>query len=350
MICFAWKGFPQYAARCVGAFAAMSKERVAVVATKPSVPIVGMEKNCGCELIWVEPDDKREIRELLGETPRTIVASGWYIPAFIRYCAEVRSSGGRVIAMADNNFRFSFAECIKALRFRLLIRRRFDGFLVPGKSATRLLKFYGVEDDCIATGMYSADASLFAKGMPLRERERRIIYVGQFIERKNVLRMVSAFREALSRLKCGWSLHLYGSGSLKDELERMSGDGVFVHPFVQPEQLAGLYREARVFCLPSLEEHWGLVVHEAALSGCVLLLSNAVGAAEDLLTGKNGFSFNPRSEADMAGAFRRVMEMGDGALAAAYESSVRIAQTVSVARFVEGVKKLLSRKGAAKCN
>ena len=341
MICFAWDGFPQYAARCVGAFAASTDERVVVVATRPSVPIEGMERLCGCGIFWIAVNDTKPLKELLGEIPRIMVVSGWSISAFNAYSNEVRQNGGKVIAMIDHNFRFNLKEIIKSIRFRLLLRNKFDGFFVPGKSGQRLLRFYGVKDDKIVTGMYSADASLFDKGKPLYERDKRIIYVGQFIQRKNVRRMVVAFQKAASSCHDGWSLHLYGSGRLKDELERIADKRVFVHSFVQPEQLAVLYQDARVFCLPSIEEHWGLVVHEAALSGCVLLLSNAVGAAEDLLTDANGFSFDPHSDEDMVKAFRSVMEMSDDALSTAYESSIRIAETVSVEHFVNGIKKFL---------
>ena len=49
MICFAWDGFPQYAARCVGAFVKTTSEQVVVVGTRPDVPVelgarVGVEK------------------------------------------------------------------------------------------------------------------------------------------------------------------------------------------------------------------------------------------------------------------------------------------------------------------
>lgn len=341
MICFAWDGFPQYAARCIGAFVASTDEQVVVVATRPFVPIEGMENLCGCPVVWVDVNDTRSLKELIGEIPRVMFVSGWSIQAFNRLCDEARNGDCKVIAMIDHNLKLSLKEIARAVRFRIFLRHRFFGFFVPGKSGARLLRFYGVDRKRIATGMYSADASLFTVGRPLQEREHRIIYVGQFIERKNVLRMVSAFRKAKECCNGNWSLHLYGSGPLQGRLEAMSDDSVRVHSFVQPEQLAGLYQEARAFCLPSLEEHWGLVVHEAALSGCVLLLSKAVGAAEDLLCDSNGISFSPTSEGEMVEAFKHVMGMSDNAFSIAYESSLRMAKVASVEKFVNGVQSLI---------
>jgi glycosyltransferase involved in cell wall biosynthesis len=56
------------------------------------------------------------------------------------------------------------------------------------------------------------------------------------------------------------------------------------------DALAEKYVEADVFALLSRHEPWGVVVNEAAASGLPLVLSEAVGAAHDLLRdGENGF-------------------------------------------------------------
>ena len=83
-------------------------------------------------------------------------------------------------------------------------------------------------------------------------------------------------------------------------------------------------------------------MHEAALSGCVLLLSNSVGAAEDLLGNSNGFSFDPLNETEMADAFRRTMSLTDVTLATAYDSSIQVAQTMSKDHFVSSVWSLIN--------
>lgn len=319
MICFAWDGFPQYAARCVGAFVRTSDESVVVVATRPAVPIMGMEGLCNCPIHWISPDGPFNLSTLQLSNRSTLFVSGWFVPTFNRLAADVRAKGGRVIAMLDNNYdvhgmKAWCREALRALRFRILHRRQFDGYFVPGKSARRLLRFWGVPDDRIVEGIYAADGSLFTKGPALKDRPKKIIYVGQLCERKNVRRLVEAFLRV--QVECEgeqrWELHLYGSGPLKEEIAQTLKDSktqtIHLHDFLQPEELAEKYRESRIFVLPSVEEHWGLVVHEAALSGCVLLLSNRVGAADDLLEeGVNGLTFDPFDVNDMAETLKAAM-------------------------------------------
>jgi glycosyltransferase involved in cell wall biosynthesis len=300
-----------------------------------------MESVCGCEVFWVEYDEKRSLKNIIGDNPRCLFVGGWSIPAFARFRDEVRLSGGKTIAMCDNNFVFSLRECVKAVRFRLMLRHKYDGYFVPGMSGVKLLRFYGAEPTKVVTGMYSADSTLFRNGLPLSERARRVLYVGQFIERKNVRRLVQAFQKA--NLDCKWRLDMYGSGPLKNELVQMTlnDDAVNIYDFCQPEELSLKYQEARIFCLPSLREHWGLVVHEAALSGCVLLLANKIGAAEDLLGKSNGWVFDPRNVSDMARILRTAMEMDDESLKIAQDESLSCAQSVSVGKFVCGIKRLI---------
>jgi glycosyltransferase involved in cell wall biosynthesis len=69
---------------------------------------------------------------------------------------------------------------------------------------------------------------------------------------------------------------------------------------VPEDDLARRYVEADVFALLSRHEPWGVVVNEAAASGLPLVLSDAVGAARDLLRdGENGFLV-PAGDSDAA--------------------------------------------------
>ena len=115
-----------------------------------------------------------------------------------------------------------------------------------------------------------------------------------------------------------------------------------VYDFLQLEELAKDYQSAKCFVLPSFEEHWGLVVHEAALSGCVLLLSDRVGAAKDFLSKDNGFTFNPYSLASFKKALENVFSMDNEALLQAYKKSLELSKTKGIKSFVDGVNQLLA--------
>ena len=376
MICFAWAGFPQYAARCVAEVVRHTDERVVVVAAKPKVPIAGMDNLACCDVVWITYEERRPLKTLLGGClPRVLFSTGWRDRVFRAFRDEVHKDGGLVIVMVDNNWmlggvewlrwrwwKLLIREFVKALRFRLILRRKYDGFIVPGKSGRRLLQFYGVPDEQVSVGMYSADAKLFNDAGEVINRPQKILYVGQYIERKNVMRMASAFAEAIYQVQGAWTLEMYGSGGLKDDLcalaERINqglvafGSKIVIHEFLQPEEIAPVYRSARIFCLPSLEEHWGLVVHEAALSGCYLLLSQYVGAAHDFLVQKknapsyvNGSMFDPYDEKALREAFVRGMTMDKQSALLAQEESVRVAQSVSLNLFAETIINSVRKEG-----
>lgn len=355
MIVFGWRGFPQYAARCVGAFVKVSKEPVVVVGPKPMVPVEGMERVCGCPVYWVDRqhDFVSQVSAFQPSEVSALFVSGWGIPALDDLAARVKKAGGRVVMMSDHRYERSFRAFLANLRFRLLFRRKFDRFFVPGKSGRKLARSLGVPDRFIEENLYSADASLFKDGKPLPEREKKIICVAQFIPWKNAKRLMQAFNKAVEVSKAeGWTLEFYGSGPLKGELEALAAtlnaqlsmlnSHIRVHSFVQPEQLAGLYQSARLFSLPSEGENWGLVVHEGALSGCALLLSKNVGSAADLLNeGRNGWSFNPFDLNDMANVLVRAMTATDSELIEMQTESLRMAKNVSLEKFAESVKKLI---------
>ena len=338
MICFGWLGFPQYGARCIRAFVRSTKERVVVVASRPDVPVKGMEEIAECEVHWVGLNDKVSLLELLGEVPRVLTVPGWKFNLFNRFRDEVHACGGKVISGVDNNFVLSLKEIVKSVQVRLFVRKKFDGFWVPSVSGRKLMRFYGIPDGQIITGLYSVDGSLFRDGAPLPEREKRLLFVGQFIERKNVLRLCEAFLRANEIVGEGWKLEMCGCGPLKEALP--VNPAIVVHDFVQPEQLAQVYKRARAFIIPSKEDHWPLVMHEAVLSGCLLLTSDRCGDKFDFLDeGVNGYSFSPFSTRQMTNAIVKTMRLDGEQLQLAQKRSLELGSRFSLQTFVDSVNR-----------
>lgn len=340
MICFAWAGYPQYAARCVAEFVRRAKEKVVVVATSPLVPVKGMEKLSGCDVFWVKNDDERPLDVICGAMPNVILTTGWYVKSFNTYRDAVRRAGGRAICLVDNNYVPSVREFLKSMRFRLLLSRAYDAYMVPGVSGVRLLSYYGVSNDKIAKGMYSADANLFTPGPSLEFRNKRMVYVGQFCERKNVVALAKAFLVANYKIGGDWIFDLYGCGPMKGDIP--TDKAIHIHDFVQPEELPSVYQGARIFALASKEEHWGVVVHEAALCGCLLALSKYVGAAEDFLGAGNGMTFDPHVLESMSSCLIKLMQYDSEQLKHGYQVSVSKAESVSCSNFAKGAMQAIS--------
>lgn len=340
MIAFSWNGLPQYAARLMRAAMESIDQPVAVIGSLPSVPVKGMEEALGRRIHWVDADAPTTWARLGLEAPTIFFQSGWAYPAFNTLGEVVRAQGGKVVLLADNNYRGDWRQAVGALVFRMIYRRKFDAWLCPGASGSRLARYYGMPPDRIWQGMYGADPKVFFPGPRLSARPKRIIFVGQYVERKNCLGLANAF-QAIAGDFPEWELHLYGSGPLMGSLP--SHPAIRVNPFVQPEQLGELYRTARVFALPSHKEAWGLVVHEAALSGCALLLSDQIGAADDFAGKQNAVIFDHASEKSLRRALITIMSRDEASLDRAGEESLKLAAAFGPARFAASVRDIVQQ-------
>lgn len=337
-IAFSWNGLPQYAARLLAAARQELGQPFPVIGSRPAVPVGGIEEALGGPPHWVEAARSVSWKDLGLPVPKVFFQSGWAYPAFNALGDEVRAAGGKVCLLMDNNWRGTFRQMLGAPWFRLFQRHKFAAVLVPGKSGRRLARWYGMPDEAIFEGMYGADPQLFFNGPPLENRPKRIIFVGQYIERKGCVPLARAFASVADRLP-GWELCMYGSGPLQSAIP--PHPAIKVMGFIQPEQLGALYRDARIFALPSNSEAWGLVVHEAALSGCMLLLSEAIGSAPDFAMPWNAELFRKNDFSSLVAALLKLAKTADQDLGRAQAASITVAQSHGPHRFALAIQAIV---------
>lgn len=344
MIVLTWAGLTQYAVRNLRAFIRSTDEEIVVISERTKFLAKNLEEDLAHPVIWVDGNDTRSISEIVGVMPRVLLASGWGTPCFLRWTKEVKAAGGHTIVTPDEAWGvFPFLHDFpRAIRYRLFLRRLYDRVFVCGAGGRKLFRFYGVPDKNIEEGLYSGDPTVFYDGKPLSQRAKKLIYVGRYIPLKNVLSMCEAFIRVTDKFP-DWTLELYGNGELETQLPRHPR--IHVNGYVQTEQLGALYRDAQIFILGSWHDNWGVVVHEAALSGCLLLLSKHVGAAADFATPQNAAVFNPFSVADFSVAMERLMSFSDEEKDSGQKISVKLAQKFSPDFFASQMKKMADELG-----
>ena len=181
-------------------------------------------------------------------------------------------------------------------------------------------RFLHVPDDRI-TVIYGAADERFHPAIPREEIERvkrahgidseYILSVGTTEPRKNILRLVSAFRSLLKRgLK--YKLVIAGErGWLSDPLyefveqERLK-ERVLFTGYVNDRDLPSLYAGATVFAFPSLYEGFGLPVVEAMACGAPTITSNRSSLPE--VAGDAALLVDPEDEGQIKEALQRLLE------------------------------------------
>jgi glycosyltransferase involved in cell wall biosynthesis len=138
-----------------------------------------------------------------------------------------------------------------------------------------------------------------------------LLYVGQLIERKGLLQLFDALGRLTQR---PWRLLIAGSGPLEPELRKRAShhgfaDRIEFLGYVQEEKLNEVYRRGDVLLFPSLNEVWGIVLHEAFLSGVYAVASDRAAASHALLRpGENGEMVSPNDISALAAAIGRALD------------------------------------------
>ncbi|MEM7145829.1 MAG: glycosyltransferase [Verrucomicrobiota bacterium] len=331
-IAIAWDGLTHYAALCLKEVLRRSESEITIVSSISSRPPSNAEATIGKRVYWVDRQSPISWSDLNLKTPSLFVQGSWSSKAHNTLGNLVRNQGGSVVMMMDNCWKGSLRQIVGAGYFRARRRSQFAATWVPGKSGRKLSRALGFPERLTFDKLYGADPKAFPEGPPLPKRPKRLLFAGQLIERKGVEVLAKAF-ESFARSNQDWSLDVCGKGPLEHLFQNINN--VVLHGHTTPKELAEAMSNARFLVLPSYEEHWGVVVHEAALSGCGLLLSKNVAAGQDLLSKSNGEYFSPGNPHLLKETMERASNYTDDTLQNVFEASLTAAQRFGPGPFAD---------------
>jgi glycosyltransferase involved in cell wall biosynthesis len=174
--------------------------------------------------------------------------------------------------------------------FSGVIAKTKDGETAPTRSgaAVPILAPHGID-----TARYPLATD--AKSQPFR-----FLFVGVLEERKGLDTLMAAAR-LLATQGHRFEIRLVGSGSWSPSAEDAQSNWLSMAGFREGEALLEEYHAASAFVLPTREDTYAVVVHEAASCGLPLLISTGAGACHVLVEdGVSGFAFNPGEAAALS--------------------------------------------------
>ena len=131
------------------------------------------------------------------------------------------------------------------------------------------------------------------------EKENILLFVGR-LERvqKRVDRLVKIWKELYYKFP-DWEFHIVGNGSMKNELDKIIKENkvqnIFLHGFNDP---IPFYNKAKIFCLTSDFEGYGMVLVESQTYGVVPITNKSFSSINEIIVNNetgiiiNGFNLN----------------------------------------------------------
>jgi glycosyltransferase involved in cell wall biosynthesis len=191
---------------------------------------------------------------------------------------------------------------------------RFADAFVSNSNAGKkyLMEGLNVPEDKIFTRTYLVpDAGALLKRLDqtqppnLQLKHPIFLYVGRITARKGIKTLLEACAILKSQGYVDYSLLIVGKGDQREELEAFIKERDFEEQviwagWVEYGNLGSYFQQADVFVFPTFEDVWGMVVPEAMVFGKPVLCSNGAASCELIVSGDNGYIFDPSSAKELA--------------------------------------------------
>lgn len=199
---------------------------------------------------------------------------------------------------------------------RKSIAKNLNGAIARSYNAKEYLKSLGIAGDRIIVSPYAIEAKKdpgpsepdylpWNLNDTTKEKIKTkfcFLYSGQLIHRKGIDLLMAAIDKLPKNLQD--KLVILVAGGNESDLINLSANynkDIFIPMgFIPNDQILSLYTLADCFILPTRSDTWALVVNEAVVAGCPVMVSKYAGSAGELIEdGHSGIVFDPLNEKEL---------------------------------------------------
>lgn len=264
-------------------------------------------------------------KSIMKESPDVVIIVGWNNPTSYFTARACKKLGIPLIAWSGSTKNEpSLLRSLGSPAIRWL-HRQCSAFVAYGTAAKELLvDHWGIAESKIFILGNPVDNIFFSRESKAAKKYNRtrihdafknrktVLYSGQLIERKGIHDLVVAFETVLKKHPDA-HLVIAGKGKLRDNLmdyvKDSRSNNIHLIGHIDQDLLPRLYAHSTIFCLPSHEEVWGLVINEAMACGTPVVASDVCGACRDLIVpGKTGLVFKTGDPDDLAVQLLKLLE------------------------------------------
>lgn len=212
-----------------------------------------------------------------------LILGGWDHPVLwtLAFCFPKRKNSFFI----ESCYLESFTTGLKGYIKKVFVSRLFRVY-ASGKSQRKITDDLGFRGETIITKGVGVFNYIPQPAYTSKEKVQNFLYVGRFVEVKNLKFLISIFNELPQ-----YNLYLAGFGEQEEELRAMAMENVHFLGAIDNKELSSYYQKMDVFVLPSMSEPWGLVVEEALNNGIPVIVSDRVGCADEIINDSNGIVF-----------------------------------------------------------
>ncbi|MFD2864304.1 glycosyltransferase family 4 protein [Mucilaginibacter antarcticus] len=243
------------------------------------------------------------IKQVTNWKPDTILFYGWAYRSHLRAMVHFKNKIP-VLFRGDSTLldeKPGIKNWLRSVYLRW-VYKHIDYALYTGTRNKAYFKKYGLADRQLVFAPHAIDnerfavdraeeVQLFKEQLNINEQAKIILFAGKLEDKKDPALLLNAF---INLAMPNVHLLFVGDGVLKAALQQQAAAQACVHfvDFKNQSYMPVVYQACDIFCLPSIGpgETWGLAVNEAMACGKVILVSDKVGCAVDLVEpGINGY-------------------------------------------------------------